>query len=243
MKRERMNGGQRKGAHGSHRFWMLALALGTLFGCTAPGEERVEVSVLVRSNLSAESDFAQVVTQVANKYGGGFQRETMSVSRGMDFSQGVVVTRREDLKRGVYYLRVNLIDGGGRLVAFADRLVNATGDFQAVVELNRMSCDNVVCGEGDACINGDCIASTCITNPGASNCGPKQDTQEPPSGLGTLDGGMEPPDPPPGSCTDGQTTSCSVNSCIGQASCLVNTWGQCQVSTSAETCDGQDNDC
>ncbi|MCA9581482.1 MAG: hypothetical protein KC416_06785, partial [Myxococcales bacterium] len=205
-------------------------------GCAGAGTDPVFFSVKLRTDFRPGTDFVQVTTELAAREGTPRPPTTLDAEPEMDFANGVMVLDRTRLAQGTYTMRVTLMDSSARSIAFVDRVASVTSTGEAVLTLERRSCDGVTCNAGDRCINGKCIDPACLEDFRSEECEPPR----PPdgdSGAPHPDAGIEP-------CQGTATRACMNGACQGVQRCEGGTWSPCDAQTpTAESLNGQDDNC
>jgi hypothetical protein len=203
-------------------------------GCAGPSEgtDTAKLSIRLKTELGAPTDFAQVRTHVLGMDSGDSWTESFEALDAMDFAnEGVVVAKLSGLPRGTFAVKLLLLDSRGLLVAVTEQVVTMSRSFEAPFFVARASCENAWCGESLSCVNGACLPKECVSQPSLSVCS----TPKPPAGGGQ---------PTSAACAAGETAACSLFGCEGMRSCTdAKVWGPCEVGAQSEICNGADDDC
>jgi hypothetical protein len=162
---------------------IVVMTLAALSGCS--GNDRVAVSVDVRTDLRPGTEFVSVETRAAHEpIGSASAPETIVLDdlAGADFIAGHRVAELEDLPHGTLYIEVRLIGTSGETLLSRTTILEVTANYAVTLVLSR-TCAGVLCpAEGDppdfsACVGGRCVDPRCTVED-TTYCGEPQCTAD-----------------------------------------------------------------
>ena len=125
-----------------------------LSGCSNGG---LELVVDVRTDWLAGREFIAVRTTLVDEG----REEEASAFESDDYLSGVRVAELQGLAPGAHLVRVELVGGGGDVIAQRPVSIQLSTDLAAIVVITR-DCRDVVCsGALSACLNGVCVDPRC----------------------------------------------------------------------------------
>ena len=150
----------------------IGLALLLAFGSAQCSEPPPQLVVDLRTDWVAPDEVARVRVLVEHPDGRSIADDTSDLASSAELLAGHRVAELELPERGTFDVTVSLLDGATAISERAIR-VDVSADRSLVAVLTR-NCSGVVCGDGEACVDGACESTRCSNlDPDACDAAPE----------------------------------------------------------------------